>query len=69
MAAGNGLAFGETSLFVKHLVALALISAFAFVMSFVVLKVTDLIFPLRVTEEDELIGLDLSQHDEKLVEA
>jgi ammonium transporter, Amt family len=68
-AAGNGLAFGETSLFVKHLVALALVSAFAFIMSFVVLKITDLIFPLRVTEADEAIGLDLSQHDEKLVEA
>jgi ammonium transporter, Amt family len=68
-AAGNGLAFGETSLFIKHLVALALVSAFAFVMSFVVLKITDLIFPLRVTEEDEAMGLDLSQHDEKLVEA
>jgi ammonium transporter, Amt family len=68
-AAGNGLFFGETSLFIKHLVALALVSAFAFIMSFVVLKITDLIFPLRVNEEDELLGLDISQHDEKLVEA
>ncbi len=74
-AAGNGLLIADAAgnhsseLFIKHLVALALVSAFAFVMSFVVLKITDLIFPLRVTEEDELIGLDISQHDEKLVEA
>ena len=27
-------------------------------------KVTDLIIPLRVTEEQEAIGLDLSQHGE-----
>jgi ammonium transporter, Amt family len=65
----TGANVNDPTLFIKHLVALALVSAFAFVMSFVVLKVTDLIFPLRVTEEDEAMGLDLSQHDEKLVEA
>jgi ammonium transporter, Amt family len=68
-AAGNGLFYLETSLFIKHCLALVLVSAFAFVMSFVVLKVTDIIFPMRVTEEDELMGLDISQHDEKLIEA
>jgi Amt family ammonium transporter len=65
----QGLFFGETTLFLKHLVALALVSAFAFVMSFVILKVTDIIVPLRVTEEDEKIGLDITQHDEQLLEA
>jgi ammonium transporter, Amt family len=65
----DALGVNDPTLFIKHLVALALVSAFAFIMSFVVLKITDLIFPLRVTEADEAIGLDLSQHDEKLVEA
>jgi len=33
------------------------------------LKITDLILPLRVSEADENVGLDISQHDESLVEA
>jgi ammonium transporter, Amt family len=65
----QGLFFGETTLFIKHLVALVLVSAFAFIMSFVVLKLTDIIVPLRVSEDDELLGLDVSQHDEQLLEA
>jgi len=67
--AEQGLFFGETSLFLKHLLALVLVSAFAFIMSFVVLKITDIIVPLRVSEEDEALGLDVSQHDEALLEA
>jgi Amt family ammonium transporter len=63
---GNGLFYGETKLFLIHLMALVAVSAFAFVGSFILLKVTDLISPLRVTEEDELAGLDISQHGEEL---
>jgi len=62
----EGLAYGETELFVKHVVALVAVSAFAFIGSFILLKVTDLISPLRVTAEEELAGLDASQHDEEL---
>ena len=62
----EGLAYGETALFVKHVVALVSVSVFAFVGSFILLKVTDLISPLRVTAEEELAGLDVSQHDEEL---
>jgi Amt family ammonium transporter len=65
-AGADGLAYGETSLFVKHLIALVAVSAFAFIGSFILLKVTDLISPLRVTAEEELAGLDVSQHDEEL---
>ncbi|TAE32549.1 MAG: ammonium transporter [Cytophagales bacterium] len=65
----EGLAFGETGLFIQHMIALVVVSAFAFVMSYVVLKITDTILPLRVSEEDEKQGLDVSQHDEFLIEA
>lgn len=65
----EGLAYGTFTLFKNHLIALVLVSIFAFVMSLIVLKITDLIEPLRVSEEDEKIGLDVSQHDEFLVEA
>lgn len=64
----QGLFFGESKLFVNHLIALVVVSVFAFAMSFVLLKITDLILPLRVSEADEKLGLDKSQHDESLVE-
>ncbi|MEB0260855.1 MULTISPECIES: ammonium transporter [unclassified Mucilaginibacter] len=65
-AGANGLAYGETSLFFKHVIALVAVSVFAFVGAFVLLKITDLISPLRVTAEEEIAGLDMSQHDEEL---
>ena len=41
-----------------------IVAAFSFFGSWILYKVTDLIIPLRVTEEQEEIGLDLSQHGE-----
>jgi len=35
-------------------------------MAFILLKLTDLITPLRVSDADEEVGLDISQHGEKL---
>ncbi len=63
---GNGLIFGETHLFMVHLVTMIAVSAFVFGGTFVLLKITDLITPLRVNEEKEMEGLDMSQHGEKL---
>jgi Amt family ammonium transporter len=63
---GNGLFYGETTLFGTHLMAMVTVSLFAFAGSFVLLKLTDLISPLRVTEADEAEGLDVTQHDEAL---
>src|SRR5690606_30597567 len=62
----NGLLFGETGLFVAHLIALIEASAFACHGSLLLLIVTDLLASLRVSEEAENMGLDLSQHDEEL---
>jgi Amt family ammonium transporter len=65
----QGLIFGETTLFINHVIALIGASVFAFGGSFALLKITDMILPLRVSETDERVGLDISQHDEFLVEA
>jgi Amt family ammonium transporter len=64
--AENGLIYGETGLFNAHMIALVGVSLFAFFGTLLLLKITDLITPLRVTEEEEAEGLDLSQHGEKL---
>lgn len=63
---GNGLYFGETHLFFTHLVTLIAVSVFAFVGSYILLVITNLISPLRVSAEEEVLGLDASQHDEEL---
>jgi ammonium transporter, Amt family len=65
----DGLAYGGVDLFKIHLLALVAVSVFAFVGSYAVLWITDKILPLRVSDEDERVGLDISQHDEFLVEA
>ena len=63
---GNGLFFGQTHLFFIHIAALIGVSVFAFVGSMILLRVTNLISPMRVSLEDEIAGLDQSQHDEEL---
>ncbi|WP_181304162.1 ammonium transporter [Rufibacter sp. XAAS-G3-1] len=62
----QGLIFGETKLFLVQLGAMVGVSIYAFVGSWILLKVTNLIAPLRVSTEEEQLGLDLSQHDEKM---
>jgi ammonium transporter, Amt family len=59
-----GLIYGTTHTFLVHLAALIGVSIFSLGGSFLLYKITDAIIPLRVSEEQELIGLDLSQHGE-----
>jgi len=63
---GNGLFFGETTLFRVHLLTTLGVAVFVFIGTYLLLKLTDLITPLRVSEAEEEEGLDLSQHGEKL---
>jgi Amt family ammonium transporter len=62
----NGLFFGETKLFIVHMIAIVGVSLFAFFGSLLLLKFTDIISPLRVSADEEKEGLDWSQHGEKL---
>jgi ammonium transporter, Amt family len=66
---GNGLFFGETTLFFVHLKALAIVIGFVMAGSFLILKVVDLIFDLRVSAEDKKVGQDYTQHGEILYPA
>ena len=64
LARDVGLIWGQTTTFVNHLIALAIVSAFSFFGSLALFKVTDWLQPMRVTPEQEIVGLDLSQHGE-----
>ena len=50
--------------FIIQLKATAITMVFSFVVSFVLLKLVDLIVGLRVSEHEERVGLDLTQHKE-----
>jgi ammonium transporter, Amt family len=59
-----GLTSGHATTFLVHCGALVFVAAFSFCGSYFLYKFTDLIIPLRVSGEQEEIGLDLSQHGE-----
>jgi Amt family ammonium transporter len=63
-AAEVGLIHGETKVFFVQLLTLAIAAPYAFAGSWILFKVTDAIIPLRVSERQEQIGLDITQHDE-----
>ncbi|MCB0620903.1 MAG: ammonium transporter [Saprospiraceae bacterium] len=61
-----GLIYGETTTFLYHLLALAIVAVFTFGGSWLLYKLVDLLLPLRVTSDQELRGLDASQHGERV---
>ncbi len=63
---GNGLFYGEFTLFKVHLIALAIVIVYTFVGSMIILKITDLLSSLTVTAEEKKVGSDLSQHGENV---
>jgi Amt family ammonium transporter len=60
-----GLIYGETDTFLYHMLTLVGVAIFTFFGSLVLYWIVDKILPIRVREEQELKGLDLSQHGEK----
>jgi len=60
-----GLIEGNPGLVWDQFVAVVATIGYSLIVSFVLLKVIDLVMGLRVSEEDEVIGLDLSQHGEE----
>jgi Amt family ammonium transporter len=66
LATEVGLFWGHTRTMTFHLLALVIVSAFAFAISYALYWITDRLVTLRVTAEQEIIGLDISQHSEFL---
>lgn len=64
-AGNNGLFYGNADFFFTQLKALAIVVAYSFTVSFLIFKFINFILPLRVSEEEEEMGLDESQHNEK----
>jgi Amt family ammonium transporter len=60
----NGLFFGNHQLLMSQMIAISVTAIYSFIVTAIILKVLDKIIGLRVNEESEESGLDLSQHGE-----
>ena len=68
-SAGNdGLFLGNVSFFLIQAKAMAIAVGYSFGVSFLIFKFINFILPLRVSSEDEEIGLDATQHNEKYLQ-
>ncbi len=68
-SAGNdGLFLGNVSFFLIQAKAMAIAVAYSFGVSFLIFKFINFILPLRVSSEEEEIGLDATQHNEKYLQ-
>ena len=62
--AANGLFLGNPKQFAVQAIAVAVTIGYSFVATLILYKIVDLIVGVRVAEKDEIMGLDLTQHNE-----
>ena len=61
----DGLAWGGGGQFVDQVIGVFTVAAFAFVATWILGKIVDITIGLRVTDDEEIVGLDISQHGER----
>jgi Amt family ammonium transporter len=65
-AAADGLFYGGgVTLLIAQIVMVVSVAVFTGIVTWIILKIVDGIVGLRVTKDEEQMGLDLSQHEEK----
>ena len=64
-AGANGLFYGNPKQFLIQLASVAIIIVFTFCLTFGIAKVLDMLMGLRVTANEEEVGLDISEHGER----
>ena len=63
-AGNNGLFFGNPTQFGIQAIGVAATIVYSVIVTFILLKVVDAIVGLRVPDEEEVVGLDITQHEE-----
>ncbi len=63
-AGADGLLYGNPAQFVIQVKAVLVTAVYSFVVGIVLLKAVDIVMKLRVSEHEERVGLDLTQHRE-----
>ena len=66
-AGANGLIFGNPGLVWTQFMAVAVVAVFAFAVTIILAKAIDMVMGLRVKDNEELVGLDISQHAESIM--
>ena len=61
----DAIAYGDLSQLGWQALAAAVAPAYAFVATYVLLRVVGLLMPLRATEREEAVGMDVIQHGEE----
>lgn len=64
-AGADGLFYGNATFFFIQVKALLIVVAYSFTVSFLIFKFINFVLPIRVSLEEEELGLDATQHDEK----
>jgi Amt family ammonium transporter len=64
-AGADGLFLGNPNQLLIQLIGVSVAVAYTFVVTFVIYKFVDIFFRMRVSEKEELMGLDLTQHRER----
>lgn len=64
-AGADGLIHGEYGLFMANLVGSMAVIAYTMIMTYAVFKIVSLFMKVRVSEREELSGLDATQHGER----
>jgi len=64
-AGADGLLLGNPKQFLIQLMAVGVTLVYTAVVTFIIYKVVDAIMGIRVNQEDEVMGLDLTQHHER----
>lgn len=67
-AGANGLLYGNGAFLITQLKALVIVVAYSFIVAYGIFKFINYILPMRVSSEEEELGLDASQHDEKYMQ-
>ena len=63
-AGNNGLFFGNAAQLGTQAIAVTATIVYSVVVTFILLKIVDAIVGLRVPDEEEVVGLDITQHEE-----
>ena len=61
----DGVLFGNPGQVVMQLIAVVSAALYSRIVSFIVLKMVGVVFPLRAQDDDQSVGLDLSMHGEE----
>jgi Amt family ammonium transporter len=64
-AGADGLFFGNPKQFLIQLAAVAFTAVYTFIATLIIYKVVDVFVGVRVVDEEEAMGLDLTQHNER----